>query len=364
MAVLDTIFKRGVDLNASDIHIAPGEPIVIRQQGALKKLKSAKLSDSRCKKLIFELITKKQKETLMQNFQLDFIYEIPDTGRFRGNAMMHNTGMSASFRIIPLKIPTFEELGLPEDIISRILDNHQGLILVTGAAGQGKSTTLASMIDTINAKRAHHVLTVEDPIEFVHPIKKGVINQRQLGKDTLSYTNALKGALRQDPDVIIIGELRDLETTSLAISASETGHLVIGTVSSSSAPKTVDRVIDSFPASEQSQIRAMLSEALKAVITQRLIPNKDGKKMEIALEILIGSMPVANLIRDDKVFQMPSIMQTGKKNGMRIMDESILELLEKNKITLESALQYANNKNVFKQYINKQGSINKDQTAT
>ncbi len=233
------------------------------------------------------------------------------------------------------------------------MDNHQGLILVTGAAGQGKSTTLAAMVNHINTTRAHHVLTVEDPIEFVHPLKKGVVNQRQLGFGTLSYKNALKAALREDPDVIAIGELRDLETISLAISASETGHLVIGTLSSSSAPKTVDRIIDSYPAGEQSQIRAMLSEALKAVITQRLIPNKNGKNMELALEILIGSLPVANLIRDNKVFQIPSMMQTGKKLGMRIMDESLLELVKEDRISAQVAVQYANNSNLFKAYMPK-----------
>ena len=353
MAVLDKLFKAGLDLKASDIHIAPGEPYVLRRMGTLKKLKNPKLSPARCKSIVFEILTDRQRKTLQENFQLDFVYEIPKLGRFRGSAMMHNSGLSASFRIIPPKIASFEELNLPSESIKKILDNHQGLILVTGAAGQGKSTTLAAMVNHINTTRAHHVLTVEDPIEFVHPLKKGVVNQRQLGVGTLSYKNALKAALREDPDVIAIGELRDLETISLAISASETGHLVIGTLSSSSAPKTVDRIIDSYPAGEQSQIRAMLSEALKAVITQRLIPNKNGKKMELAIEILIGSVPVANLIRDNKVFQIPSMMQTGKKIGMRIMDESLLELVKEDKVSAEVAVQYANNGNLFKAYMPK-----------
>jgi twitching motility protein PilT len=257
--------------------------------------------------------------------QLDFACEFPELGRFRGSAMMHHKGISAVFRVIPNKIPTFETLELPKTI-EKILDNHQGLILVTGATGQGKTTTLAAMIDYINTNRAHHILTVEDPIEFVHPLKKSVVNQRQLGPNTLSYTNALKGALREDPDVIMVGELRDLETISLAISASETGHLVIGTLSTSSAAKTIDRVIDSFPSVEQNQIRSMLSDSLKAVITQRLIKTKDRKGMALALEILIGTLPLTNLIRDGKTFQIQSMMQTGKSVGMKLMDESILEL--------------------------------------
>ncbi len=347
MAKLDKIFKASVDLKASDIHIVPGEPFTVRQLGRLKKLKTEPLTNEQCKEVIFEVLSERQKKKLLSKLQLDFALERPKLGRFRGSAMIHQRGLSAVFRVIPLKIPSFEDLSIPETVI-KVLDNHQGLILVTGATGHGKSTTLAAMVDYINTNRAHHILTVEDPIEFVHPIKKGAINQRQLGRDTLSYSNALKGALREDPDVIIIGELRDLETISLAISASETGHLVIGTLSTSSAAKTIDRIIDSYPPSEQGQIRAMLSEALKAVVTQRLIPSTDEKSMVLALEVLIGTMPLANLIRDGKTFQIPSIMQTGKGVGMQIMDESILALLQEKKISPESALENAMNPNRFK----------------
>ena len=268
----------------------------------------------------------------------------------RGSAMLHNNGVSAVFRIIPPEIPTLTQLGLPKVVYS-ILDNHQGIILVTGATGHGKTTTLAAMVDYINSKRAHHVLTVEDPIEFVHPLKMGVVNQRQLGSNTISYQNALKGALRQDPDVIVIGELRDLDTISLAISASETGHLVIGTLSTSNAAKTVDRIIDSYPPGEQNQIRAMLSESLKAVITQRLIPAADGKVMKLALEILIGNLSIANLIRDNKTYQIQSTMQMGKNLGMCLMDESIVELLESEKITLQAAVANVNNKSILKRFM-------------
>lgn len=347
MAVLDKVLKAAMDMNASDIHVAPGEPFIVRRLGRLRKLKGEPLDSSKCRKIIAEVLSENQRKRLASSLQLDFALDRPGLGRFRGSAMMHQKGLSAAFRLIPPKIPTLSDLRFPETV-TRVLDNHQGLILVTGATGHGKSTTLAAMIDHLNTSRAHHILTIEDPIEFIHPIKKGVVNQRQIGRDTLSYANALRGALREDPDVIMIGELRDLETISLAISASETGHLVIGTLSTSSAAKTVDRIIDSYPPTEQGQIRAMLSEALKAVITQRLIPGADDKSMAVALEILIGTLPLANLIRDGKTFQIPSIMQTGKNVGMQIMDESIRTLLQEGKITPQAALENATNPGLIK----------------
>ncbi len=353
MAVLDRVFKAAVDFKASDVHVSPGEPYIFRQFGRLRKVKSDLLSPEKCREVIFEILSEEQKEKLLNDLQLDFALEINGLGRFRGSAMINRTGLSASFRIIPPTIPVFDELGLP-DVVKKVLDNHQGLILVTGATGQGKSTTLAAMVDYINTNRAHHVITVEDPIEFIHPLKKGVVNQRQLASDTLSYANALRGALREDPDVIMIGELRDLETMSLAITAAETGHLVIGTLATSNAPKTIDRVIDSFPSGEQSQIRAMLSEALKAVITQRLIPGVGGKAMVLALEILIGTLPMANLIRDGKVFQIPSMMQTGKSVGMQVMDDSLLTLVQEGRIKASDASLYAANTNRFKPLIDKE----------
>jgi len=353
MAELYKIFKAAVDFKASDIHVSPGEPYILRRFGKLRKVKSEVLTPERCQQLVNELLSEEQKEKLKKEMQLDFAVEVEGLGRFRGSAMMHNVGLGASFRIIPDKIPSFEELGLPE-IVEKVLDNHQGLILVTGATGQGKSTTLASMVDYINTNRTHHVLTVEDPIEFIHPLKKGAVNQRQLGTGTLSYANALRGALRQDPDVIMIGELRDLETTELAISAAETGHLVVGTLATSSAPKTIDRIIDSFPPGGQGQVRAMLSEALKAVLTQRLIPGKDGSTMVLAAEVLIGTLPMANLIRDGKVFQIPSMMQTGKAVGMQVMDDSIQTLYEDGRISVAEAYKNANNPARFKPFLDKE----------
>jgi len=350
MAKLDKVFKAAADLKASDVHIVPGEPFIVRRLGRLRKLKSPPQTPDTCQQLIYELLDEKQQSCLAADTQLDFAYEVPELGRFRGNAMMHQKGMSAAFRLIPPGIPTLESLEMPA-VVEKVLDQHQGLILVTGGTGHGKTTTLAAMVDYINTQRPHHILTIEDPIEFIHPFKKGVINQRQIGKNTWAYANALRGALRQDPDVIVVGELRDLETISMAISAAETGHLVIGTLSTSSAPKTVDRVIDSYPPKEQNQIRAMLSESLRAVITQRLIPHTNQQQMVLALEILIGSTQMGNLIRDSKTFQIPSMMQTGKKLGMQLMDESLLGLYQSGQITAEDAVANAANPDKLKTQI-------------
>lgn len=350
MPLLDKVFKAAVEMQASDVHIVPDEPFMVRRLGKLVRLKSQTLTAAHTVKVLSELLTIEQQQALQRERQLDFAYQIDGLARFRGSVMLHNRGISGVFRVISEKIPTMQELGLP-DVIGPILENHQGIILVTGATGHGKTTTLAAMVDSINGSRSHHILTVEDPIEFVHPFKEGVVNQRELGKTTLSYHNALKGALRQDPDVIVIGELRDLDTISLAISAAETGHLVIGTLSTSNAVKTVDRIIDSYPPGEQNQVRTMLSESLKAVITQRLIPGADGKSMQLALEILLGNLSVANLIRDCKTYQIHSTMQMGTKQGMRLMDESIVELLEAGKITVEAALANVENKVLLQRFL-------------
>ena len=336
MASLDKVFKAALDMNASDVHVVPGEPIMFRRMGKLTRLKSQSLTTDTALQLISEVLTPTQRDILVRDHQLDFAYAIKSVGRFRGSAMLHNNGMSGVFRVIPNEIPTFETLGIPE-VIYPILDNHQGIILVTGATGHGKTTTLTAMVDYINSQRAHHILTVEDPIEFIHPIKKGAVNQRELKRSTKSYNNALRGALRQDPDVIVIGELRDLDTISLAISASETGHLVIGTMSTSNAVKTIERIINSYPPGEQNQIRVMLSESLKAVITQRLISGIDDQRMHLALEILIGNLSIANLIRDNKTYQIHSTMQMGSSLGMRLMDDSIIGLVQEGKISQSSA---------------------------
>jgi twitching motility protein PilT len=336
MAKIDAFLKHAVQIKASDFHLATGSPPLFRQWGTLKKAKFQELTPEMCESLIDEILSPEERERFEKDYELDFCYEIQGVARFRSNILRQRKGPDACFRVIPPAIPSLETLGLPP-VAKQILGHHQGLILVTGAAGQGKSTTLAAMIDHLNGGSAHHIITIEDPIEFVHPIKKAVVNQRQIHRDTLSFANALRAALRQDPDVIMVGELRDPETTSLAMTAAETGHLVLGTMSTASAHKTVDRIVDSYPPREQNQIRTMLADSLKAVIAQRLIPNAQQTGMALATEVLIGTIPVSNLIRDAKTFQIPSMIQTGKASGMRLMDDSIVELVERGVISAEGA---------------------------
>jgi len=353
MASVDGLLLKAIEVGASDVHLCVGSPLIIRRFGELKRSRSAEFSAQQTAALVQELLSPEQKARFDEARELDFAYEIPGVGRFRANAYHQRKGIDLVFRIVRPVIPTFDQLGIPP-LMRKVCENHQGLILVTGAAGSGKSTTLASMVDLVNTERAQHVLTVEDPIEFVHPIKKGAVNQRQVDVHTRSYANALKAALREDPDVIMVGELRDLETISLAISASETGHLVVGSMNTSSASKTIDKIIDSYPAGQQNQIRAMLGESLKAVFTQRLVPKADGNGMVMAYELLLGSRQLANLIKDGKTFQIPNIMQTGKNQGMRTMDESLLEFLRAGTISADTALRNAANLKLFAQWAPKE----------
>ncbi|MFH1116784.1 MAG: type IV pilus twitching motility protein PilT [Pseudomonadota bacterium] len=347
MAQIDAVLNLAVQARASDVHIATGSSFVFRQFGKLKRIKSQEVSPKLSKTLIYEILTERQRAQLEKDLQIDFSYEMEGKARFRGNVIVQRKGLDATFRVIPLQIPTIDQLGLPV-VAQKFCDFHQGLILVTGSTGQGKSTTLAAMIDQINSRRPLHILCIEDPIEFVHPIKMGVVNQRQLGVHTQSFANALRAALREDPDVIMVGELRDLESIRLAVTAAETGHLVLGTLSTSSGPKTVDRLIDSFPPDEQNQIRTMLAEGLRAVVTQKLLPGPDGKHQILACEIMIGTIPLANLIRTEKTFQLPSVMQTGRAQGMQSMDDAIKQLYKDDKITYQTALDYAEDKKSFK----------------
>ncbi len=288
----------------------------------------------------------------LENMDYDFAYEVPDLARFRVNVFWQRKGLAAVMRTIPSKILTLDDLGLPE-VVRRFCMMTKGLVLVTGPTGSGKSTTLAAMVDWINEERADHILTIEDPIEFTHPNKKCLVNQREIGTNTKSFANALKAALREDPDVILVGEMRDRETIELGITAAETGHLVLGTLHTSSAPKTVDRIIDVFPADQQERIRAMLAESLKGVIAQVLLKTKDGKGRRAALEIMVGTNAVSNLIRENKIHQIPSIIQTGKKDGMQLLDQHILEFLMSGVISAEEAYMKCNNKQAFKQYLDK-----------
>jgi len=346
MAKLDSVLRVAVQAQASDLHVSPGNPFILRQFGRLRKVKSPELTPEQTSGLIREILSSGQQQALDQNLQLDFSYELKSLARFRGNAIIQRRGLTATFRIIPLRIPPLNELGLPP-VVKKFCDFHQGLILVTGATGQGKSTTLASMIDLINSTRPVHILTVEDPVEFVHPLKTGIVNQRQLGLHTRSFANALRAALREDPDVIMVGELRDLDSIRLAVTAAETGHLVLGTLSTSSGPKTVDRIIDSFPPDEQNQIRTMLAEGLRAVVTQKLLPAANGGGQVLACEIMIGTVPLANMIRSEKTFQIPSVMQTSRSQGMQSMDDAIQQLLREGKITVQAARDDAERKKRF-----------------
>jgi twitching motility protein PilT len=314
------------------------------------RLNFKSLGHDELKAILFEILTEKQKTHFEETRDLDFAYEVPGLARFRGNIMMQYRGIAAVFRIIPSKILSADELGLPEGV-RRMTNFKKGMVLVTGPTGSGKSTTLAGMIDLINSTRKEHILTFEDPLEFIHENKLSLMNQRQIGEHTESFASALRAALREDPDVILVGEMRDLTTIQLAMSAAETGHLVFGTLHTSTAAKTVDRIIDVFPTDQQEQVRAMLSESLKGVICQQLLKTAEGKGRVAALEIMLGTPAIANLIREGKTFQIPSIIQTAKKDGMQLMDQHLLDLLKTKQVNPEEAYRCAVDKKQFEQYL-------------
>ncbi|GAB4555595.1 MAG: type IV pilus twitching motility protein PilT [Geothermobacteraceae bacterium] len=346
MAKIDALFKILRDQGGSDLHISPDNPPLIRVSGSLKPAISQVLTGPQCQALLYEIMTDAQKDTFEQTRDLDFAYEVPALkARFRANIFGGRLGTGAVFRIIPTEILTAEQLGLP-DVVLRFTEHKKGLVLVTGPTGSGKSTTLAAMIDHVNRTRNEHILTIEDPIEFVHISQKSLVNQREVGCHTLSFAAALKAALREDPDIILVGEMRDLETIELAITAAETGHLVFGTLHTSSAAKTVDRIINVFPTNQQEQIRTMLAESLKGVVAQQLPRTLEGKRCA-AMEILSVTPAVANLIREGKTFQIPSIIQTGRNEGMQLMDQALMQLVQEKRIAAEEAYRFAVNKAQF-----------------
>ena len=320
---------------ASDLHLSAGLPPIIRVDGEMRKLNIPALSHKEVHALIFEIMNDKQRKEYEENLETDFSFEVKDLSRFRVNAFVQNRGAAAVLRTIPSEILSLDNLGAPQ-IFKEIINQPTGIILVTGATGSGKSTTLAAMVDHINSTKREHILTIEDPIEFVHENKLCVINQREVHRDTHSFNNALRSALREDPDIILVGELRDLETIRLAISAAETGHLVFGTLHTNSAPKTIDRLIDVFPAAEKSMIRSMLSESLRAVISQTLLKKVGGGRVA-AHEIMLGIPAIRNLIREDKVPQMYSVIQTGQSNGMQTMDQCLQRLVAQGLISAQDA---------------------------
>jgi twitching motility protein PilT len=344
---IDKLLERTVKMNGSDLHLASGAPPIVRRFGSLIRLEGEPLDPGKTRLLLREMLTDDQFTRFEKNNDLDFSYEIVGLGRFRSNILRQYRGIDLTFHVVPAEIRLPEELGLPS-LMREVIRTHQGLILITGTAGQGKSTTISSLIDVINTERPVHIITVEDPIEFVHPNnKRAIVNQREVGRHTHSFANALRAALREDPDVIVVGEMRDLETISLAITAAETGHLVMGTLMTSSAHQTIDRVLESFPTNQQNQIRMMLSESLRAVISQRLLPLADESGMVLAAEILLGTQAVSNLIRDKKTFQIPSVIQTSRHLGMKRMDDALLELVSDGKITPQKGLEFAVDKKAF-----------------
>ena len=355
MARIDALFKMMKEQGASDLHLSTGNPPLLRLHGEMERLNFKSLTHDELKTILFEILDDKQKAQFEEKKDLDFAYSVPELARFRGNIMMQHRGIAAVFRIIPSKILSADDLGLPEGV-RRMTNFKKGLVLVTGPTGSGKSTTLAAMIDLINATRKEHILTLEDPLEFIHENKLSLLNQRQIGEHTESFASALRAALREDPDIIMVGEMRDLVTIQLAMSAAETGHLVFGTLHTNTAAKTIDRIIDVFPTDQQQQVRAMLSESLKGVVCQQLLKTADGKGRVAALEIMLGTPAIANLIREAKTFQIPSIIQTAKKDGMQLMDQHLLDLLKTKKINPEEAYRCSIDKKQFEQYLPQGGA--------
>ena len=332
--------------NASDLHLSAGLPPMIRVHGDVRRINVEPLDHKTVHAMVYDIMSDVQRKHFEEYFEVDFSFEIPGLARFRVNAFNQNRGAGAVFRTIPSKILTLEDLNAPK-IFGDLSLKPRGLVLVTGPTGSGKSTTLAAMIDYVNDNEYAHILTIEDPIEFVHQSKKSLINQREVGPHTHSFANALKSALREDPDVILVGEMRDLETISLALTAAETGHLVFGTLHTSSAAKTVDRIVDVFPAAEKEMVRSMLSESLRAVISQTLLKTKYGNGRVAAHEIMIGTPAIRNLIREGKVAQMYSSIQTGGNIGMQTLDQCLQDLVKRNVVASGVARNMAQNKDAF-----------------
>jgi len=350
MAKIDAFFKLMNEQGASDLHMVSGQPPALRLLGEIERIKYKVLENDELKTMLYEIAPEDKVKVFEETGDVDFGYEIPGLARYRANFFMQKYGVAAVFREIPSEILTAEQLGLPP-VISKLATLPRGLCVVTGPTGSGKSTTLAAIIDVANKARKDHIITVEDPIEFVHRSQSCIINHREVGAHTNTFSAALKGALREDPDIILVGEMRDLETISLAIEAASTGHLVFGTLHTSSAMKTVDRIIEVFPSSEQSQIRSTLSDGIRAVVAQVLFKRIDKKGRCAAMEIMIATSAVRNLIREGKTHQISSSIQTGKKYGMQLLDDAIMEHLNANRISADEAYMKSNEKGRFRPFL-------------
>jgi twitching motility protein PilT len=347
MAKIDAFFKLMNEQGASDLHLAAGQPPALRIRGEIERIKYKVLDSDDLRGMLYEIAPEQKIKSFEESGDIDFGYEIPGLARYRANFFMQKNGVGAVFREIPSTIMTAEQLGLPP-VVSKLATLPRGLVLVTGPTGSGKSTTLAAIVDVANRSRKDHIITVEDPIEFVHQSQGCIVNHREIGVHTSSFATALRGALREDPDIILVGEMRDLETISLAVEAASTGHLVFSTLHTSSAYKTVDRVIEVFPSQEQPLIRSTLADGIRAVIAQTLFKRIDRKGRVVALEILIANPAVRNLIREGKTHQIPSMIQTGKKYGMTLLDDSIMDLYKKGMISPEEAYAKSNEKGRFR----------------
>jgi twitching motility protein PilT len=350
MARIDAFLKLGREQDCTDIHFAVGSPPLMRVLGELMPIKYRNLTQEELESLLFEIIEPKQKEAFLAGDDVDFAYKSDELGRFRVSLFRKISGIGAAFRLIPMKIPTLEELGLPP-VAGKFLDAHQGLVLVTGATGTGKSTTLASMLDQLNRSRRLNIITLEDPIEHVHPSQKSLVVQREVGAHVDSFAEGLRAALREDPDVILVGELRDPDTIMMAMTAAETGHLVLGTLHTTSATKTLDRIIDAMPTAQKAQASNFLAQHLQGVISQKLVKTADGRRRKAIVEIFINTPAIANLINTGKIYQIPAILQTGRDKGMQLMDQALLEALQNKEIDPDEAYIHATNKQQFQRFV-------------
>src|SRR5436189_440085 len=358
---IDELLERMVEANASDLHVTTGTPPAIRVRGEVERLAGFDtLTAEETQQLLYRILSSEQQKNFELNRQLDFSYSMPGLARFRVNVYFQRESIGAAFRLIPTELKTLEELGIP-DSLHVLAEKPRGLVLVTGPTGSGKSTTLAAIIDEINRNRSEHILTIEDPIEFLHRHKRCIVNQREIGPDATSFAHALRAAFRQDPDVILLGEMRDLETIGTALTAAETGHLVFGTLHTQSAPSTIDRIIDVFPAEQQEQVRVQIASSLQGVVTQSLLPTADGAGRVAALEVLIPDDAVRNLIRQGKVEQIYSVMQTATSRGMQTMEQSLAELTMRGVIAKDVALGASSRRDQLEGLLERMGFVSEDE---